>query len=832
MTPMEQSPGSSTWDTLLPEDMSLVQSWATFLCSLPDGPPPYMADGIDLLQRAAAGQPIDTSDSEWKTAPRESQRGAKLTGSINSQSARWRWLGAKPELHRDILRNGWADPKIDPGFDYSAGQDTKPCGPVTDKQRLMATEIDKLHELGVVSDWDPSTDYMPGHPTHILKHAMLPKLDDDGYPSGEWRMTVLGKYVSSNEDVPHFQGPSDNDFAMFLEANAWLMKADAKKFFHQFRARQRQTQLMLFWHPVRRVLQCYRALVMGIKGGSRVAQLTTSELSNILRTRLQMKIHPYCDEIASQQRTRLLAYLQQMVIVLVMVWLCIIVNWEKTLCSSPKQTMLFLGMTASTNPLRVAPSPGRLRVMRELAQDMLLRFKQNQPVRGAWLRRLLGIARSMLRLHHVIGCKTLKLTVVARQHALQYGSTRADFNRPIERSRLQWVKSEIAYLAASNPSDEWRFASQTGMVSTHRFVSDASQWGAAAEPCSPSLAGIEYHSYYTPEVQEEHHNFQEMMGPLHYTDVAYEMGAVQSGQMNRPEVWMMLLDNITVVSLINKLRTRSMPMAKAFVHFSRFWHHRAWTFHAMHIDKLTMDTKYTVDQKGRSHSTRNERGLPPALLMEVMAFLWSSWPAVTPVELTRMSWVDMFTSHTIRQSDLYVTLDREVRTPKPLWMDAFHPLQPWNQETNQLLQPDWGLYLFPPEKLTAKVVDRVQADGCKLALLVTPYTSKCPILRIQQAQRSPMVFFAVHQDQLTPPEGFPNAPKLDGQQLRTFVATILSASCSEPEVIQPTPSRMSSWDDTRAQKPRAWPSIVLPGHDGAISSLAKANIRFASQLRQ
>ena len=95
-----------------------------------------------------------------------------------------------------------------------------------------------------------------------------------------------------------------------------------------------------------------------------------------------------------------------------------------------------------------------------------------------------------------------------------------------------------------------------------------------------------------------------------------------------------------------------------------------------------------------------------------------------------------------------------------------------------------------------------------------------------------MVFFAVHQDQLTPPEGFPNAPKLNGQQLRTFVATILSASCSEPEVIQPTPSRMSSWDDTRAQKPRAWPSIVLPGHDGAISSLAKANIRFASQLRQ
>ena len=477
MTPAASGERASGWDTLPAEDTSLAQSWATFLSSLPGGTPPCMDRGMEQLRRALRGQPVDTSDSGWVTDPKAHQKDLPLTGSINSQSARWMWLGVKPELHRDILRNGWADPKIDPEFDYAAHQDCKPTGPTTPRQQLMAAETDKLHALGVVSDWNPGSDHVPGHPTHVLKHAMLPKMDDDGYPSGEWRMIVLGKYASTNEDVPHFQGPSDHDFAMFLEPNAWMMKADAKKFFHQFRARRRQTQLMLFWHPTRRVLQCYLALVMGIKGGSRVAQLTTSELSKVLRMRLQMKIHPCCDEIASMQRTRLLAHLQQIVVILIMVWLYIIVNWEKTLWANPQQTMLFLGMTATTNPLRVAPSQGRLRAMREVARDMLQRFKENTPVRGSWLRRLLGIARSMLRLHHTMGCRTLKLTVVARQHALQHGNSRSDFDRPTERARLQWIKAELVYLATSHPDEEWRFARQTGTVASHRFVSDASQWG-------------------------------------------------------------------------------------------------------------------------------------------------------------------------------------------------------------------------------------------------------------------------------------------------------------------------------------------------------------------
>lgn len=832
MTHGSRASNSTTWDILSSEDISLVEGWLTFLSSLPGNPPPYMANGVNQLRLAVAGQPVNTSDSDWTTAPRAHQQDLPLTGSINSQAMRWKWLGVTPTLHRDILRNGWADPKLDPDFDYSAYQDSRPTGPVTEKQRLMAEEIDKLHKLGVVEDWIPNLHYTRGYPTHILKHAILPKMDDDGYPSGEWRMIVLGKHISTNEDVPHFQGPSDDDFANFLEPRGWLMKADAKKFFHQFRARRRQTQLMLFWHPVRRVLQRYRALVMGIKGGSRVAQLTTSELCKVLRLRLKMKLHPYCDEIAAMQSTRLLAYLQQIVIILLMVWLGIIVNWEKTICASPQQTMLFLGIEASTNPLRVAPAPGRLRVMRELASDMLTRFKQNKPVRGAWLRRLLGIARSMLRLHHTIGCRILKLTVISRQHALQYGISRTDFDRPIERPRLQWVKSELTYLAASHPDEEWRFASQTGIVATHRFVSDASPWGVAAQPCSESLAGVDYHTYYTQEVREEHHNFQELMGPLHYTDVAYELGAVENGQINRPEVWMMLLDNVTVVSLINKLRTRSMPMAKEFIHFSKIWHQRAWIVHATHIDKVTMDTKYTVDQRGRKHSTRNERGIPPVLLREIMEHIWSFRPPIAPEMLTRMTWVDMFTSFTVRQTDLYVTLEREVRDPKPLWTDAFHPMQPWNQNVNPLLQPSWGLYLFPPEKLVARVINRLEADGCRLALLITPYTSRCPIHQIQKVQRSPMVYFAIHQDQLVPPEGFQSAPKLDGQPLRTYVAILLSASCSTPEAIATRPSNRCLQDDTHEPKQKDWPNTVLPGHDGAISSLAKASILFASQLQQ
>ena len=160
---------------------------------------------------------------------------------------------------------------------------------------------------------------------------------------------------------------------------------------------------------------------------------------------------------------------------------------------------------------------------------------------------------------------------------------------------------------------------------------------------------------------------------------------------------------------------------------------------------------------------------------------------------------------------------------QPLWADAFSPVHSWSTVTNPKLNPEWGMYFFPPDKLTARVLDRIVADRCGLALLVAPCTSTLPIHQIRRIQRSPMYFFAVHKDQLTPPEGYHNAQRLDGPPRVTFVATLLSADSCEPEDSATERCPVCSPADTSRRRTRDWPSIVLPGHGGAISSLARAS---------
>lgn len=161
-------------------------------------------------------------------------------GSVNARCDRWRWLAPEAKhLHNDILARGWCDPKLDPSFDCSAHQGRRHTGPVTEARRPMGQMIDKLSSLGVVAPVDPS-ETLTNFPTHVMSHGLAPKLDDDDGTRRtdiRRRKVVHGKHASSNEQVPHFQGPSDHDFASFLEPESWLMKCDARKFFHQFRAR-------------------------------------------------------------------------------------------------------------------------------------------------------------------------------------------------------------------------------------------------------------------------------------------------------------------------------------------------------------------------------------------------------------------------------------------------------------------------------------------------------------------------------------------------------------------------------------------------------------------
>ena len=51
------------------------------------------------------------------------------------------------------------------------------------------------------------------------------------WPQQRTRCEPLGLCSSLNENVSHFKGPSDHDFAMHLEQDAYMMKADAREFF-------------------------------------------------------------------------------------------------------------------------------------------------------------------------------------------------------------------------------------------------------------------------------------------------------------------------------------------------------------------------------------------------------------------------------------------------------------------------------------------------------------------------------------------------------------------------------------------------------------------------
>lgn len=776
---------------------------------------------LGIIDQELADGPIDLASDAWVTPLQLAQGGRKLAGSISRGWEAWRHLFPdRPDVWRDILRNGWRDPKLDPLFDYTLGSAPRPVGPVTDKDLLMGAELDKLSELGVHIPFCWS-DLSTHHPHYVLKHAMIPKTDEDGRENGEWRMIVLGDYISQNEDVLKYRGKTDSDLAEFLRRGHYLMRLDASKMFHQFACRRYNRQLFLFYHPVTRELRQYVVLSMGIAGGSRVANLASQLVADKMMA-LGIHTFSYCDELLSQQETATLGYIAHMVLTATCVYLSVMVNFKKTDLRDPARQRVFIGVLLDSALYRVAPSPGRLRILRARAISILDAFLAEKPVSGTLLRELAGTARSMLRLHMAIGFHTLKLTIAICQHGRRHGVTKAQFRPPVRMALLQWIATELKYLSSHHPLHEWRHPSPEGQA-PHTFVTDAAEWGAAGQGLTPAIQHVAPHLFYTAAEQQFHHNYQEGLMPLRYLDAVAVDGCVPMGtSLQTPEVFLALLDNITVVSMINKLRTRSLDLARlAAPHVIR-WHQRQWLVTAQHIVKDVMDNQYQVDQRGRTHSAQWERGLPAQLYLQLLETLSQSMG----MGLSQWQWVDMFTTHTVRQSNKYVTPTVETRDPPPLWVGAFNPQWLWNWG-NPLLRQRMGLYLFPPDRLLAQVLQRVQAQCSELCLLVARYTSNFPMHTILKLGISQLIFFALDPNQLIPPEGFSHAPMLDGPSA-TYLAVILSGlQCSRVDINQLL-SHSVFGGATPAEVWQGQVAIVLPGHAGAVSSRAKDFIRFSS----
>ena len=373
----------------------------------------------------------------------------------------------------DILRKGWKDPKLDLDFRCDLHQGSPPSGTPSADDLTMGKELDKLHQLGVTA-LVADVPTVPGFPTHIMKHGVVPKLDEDGHPSREFRMILRGRCASSNENVPSFSGPTDAQFAEFLQLDAHMFRADGKKMFHQFRARRSQSQLMRFHHPITGELHCCLAMCMGFSGGSRVAQIVTSAIVRWLKATLAITEFSHCDEFIGGAPSPISAHLRQVVSTTVKVILGIKLNWEKTDLAGPSQQRTFLGIVADTVRLRVSPSPGRLRLLREKAQVILDDWSASRRMSACRLRSLAGSARSCLRIHSTMGFRTIKITAALRQHSQRHGPSRADFRQPLQPSAIQWIASELRFLAASHPLEEFRYASRHRDVPPATFVSDAS----------------------------------------------------------------------------------------------------------------------------------------------------------------------------------------------------------------------------------------------------------------------------------------------------------------------------------------------------------------------
>ena len=797
-------------------DRPSVLRWEAFLSSLSPAPSCFRPV-IGTLQAALSGQPINVDCDEWARPLAEHQENMVLAGHVSTHWQQWRSLMPdRTDIWRDVLKQGWRDPKKDLDFDYSEGSEAFPSGHISPTDKLMGAELDKLERLGVhepfrLEDVDPS------RPFHVSRHGLVEKTDEDAMPNGEWRLVLKAWRISENEDPGTFQGPTDSQFAEWLDPGAYMLRLDAKKFFHQIRCREKNRQLFSFYHPVTRRLRRYTCMVMGAAGGSKCAQKIMAAVAAHLQAVLGIKIFVYCDEGISSHVSRLMAFLQHLVYVLTLIYLGVILNFPKSDRRSPTQQCVFIGVMASTAPLRVSPSPGRLRIIRARAGRLLEAIKTGRRLPGTLLRQLLGSARSCLRLHQTIPLWTIKINAVVRQHAMRHGQSKRQFAALLDRSALQWTVAEIRFLAESHPDLEWRFAmAQTD--ADHVFVTDASEWGMGGQGLSPSLMGLNMHQFYPPEVQREHHNYQEGVAPVEYLNLVHEEQWVPHGTATTPQFFEALVDNITIMSLFLKLRTKSMPLAKYFRQWIPVWHQRGWMITARHVIKLTMDSVFSVDDWGRMFSAWWERAIPVLLLLLLLAFF--GFPPLTVL-------LDLFATYTVRRSNLWVSAAPDTREPKALWHDAFHPLMRWNPVLNSLIRPEWLLYAFPADRQLAAVLERVTRDACSSILLVSRFSSSFPLRKVCQLAISPMCFFALHPSNLVPPEGFAHAPMLEGPTV-TFVAVILSGQIEKRKAfLKPLTEQCCEGGMSReGQMPYA--ATTLDGHHGLISSKAAGCIRSAS----
>ena len=122
---------------------------------------PFMIPMRDLMQSALDGRPIDVSRTDWATmTPEHIEADGTLAGCMSRHCRQWREIAPDRTDLWMMLRNGWADCKVDPDCPYAKTSAAIPSRSLG--QAAIEVQYPKMLEMGVISlVEDPPATFSP-----------------------------------------------------------------------------------------------------------------------------------------------------------------------------------------------------------------------------------------------------------------------------------------------------------------------------------------------------------------------------------------------------------------------------------------------------------------------------------------------------------------------------------------------------------------------------------------------------------------------------------------------------------------------------------------------
>jgi hypothetical protein len=716
-----------------------------------------------------------------------------LVGGPNRRWKQWkRMLPDRPEIWNELLRRRWMDRKLDPDFDYPQAP---PPDPVTAAKLLIPER--EMWDLGCLEFEDD-----PESPGSILREFTVDKADTVCPVTGglKQRVVVDGKVVSTNEDIPHYKGPTVAGQIKWVPKNARLLRTDLSKMYWQVEARTAQRRYQRVWSVIYKRLARLTCAGMGWKGVPRWAQMMMSATARWMFVNLGLNVYTYMDEGLAAGEDEVEAYMAARSHREILAFQGWQINFDKSDTFVPRRSTDFCGITHHTTFGTVSPPLTRMAKVRTTSLAVINLYHGNQNVSGWLLASLLGQLNSLLPLHQQAGFRQSRMSAVRAQFQRRHGPTRMALRRHhVPRQALAWIIEELTYWASSNPGDEWRYQPKLTEMWDSVMTVDSSMWGYAAEANAFYTQG-----HFDAQDRQRHHCTLEFLGGSLGRQAFYNSPAYTPGSSLKPHDQLVQYDNVTSVTAAEKFRTKNMEMALLASAQTKIDHQEMRRVHARHLGKLLMDSEYRVDKGGRCRSNIWGRMLPPHAMSHIL----------NTFGLQTMPMVDLFATSVARQSPRYVS---HFPDHQSLWSDAFS--QEWNPSSNHQLRSSDLLFAFPPENQVSRVLHHYEASATSnLLLLVVPCWSRSWLMDLCRLSICQPLIFSGGTSLLLPPEGTQIALDLPKSTWCWTACVLSKPACPSSLVTRVKQSRRCSL--AAGRRDQKAPTTTLLGLDGLSSSTA------------